>query len=163
MWAEAVKTEFSADKAFCERLEAMLALQVRTLLEYFDKVMPQLQSRRAVLTYRPERLLYAETRLRGQLGRLATLLLLLQRVPEQDELRSQICRQLLHLVNEHTGCRLPVYDGQAIDLTLVLAALMASATDPTRSASCPTSPTACTRRFELTGIYLLTRISLRTL
>ena len=42
MWAEAVKTGFSEDKAFVERLEAMMFLQVRSLLEYFDKAMPQL-------------------------------------------------------------------------------------------------------------------------
>lgn len=123
MWAEAVKTGFSADKAFTERLEAMMVLQVRALLEYFGKVMPQLLSRRAVLAHRPERLLYAGL-VFEELGRLATLLLLLQQVPEQANLRTQIRKQLLHLVNEHAGCRLPVYDGQTIDLTLLLAALM---------------------------------------
>jgi hypothetical protein len=123
MWAEAIKTGFSKDKAFHERLEAMIFLQVKALLEYFDKVMPQLLSRRAVLEYRPKRLLYADL-VFEELGRLATLLLLLQRMPEQDELRAQIRMQLLRLVNEHTGCRLPVYDGQTIDLTLLLAALM---------------------------------------
>ncbi|MDP2111471.1 MAG: hypothetical protein Q8N48_14190 [Thiobacillus sp.] len=123
MWAEAVKTGFSADKAFTERLEAIMVLQVRALLEYFGKVMPQLLSRRAVLAHRPERLLYAGL-VFEELGRLATLLLLLQQVPEQVNLRTQIRKQLLHLVNEHAGCRLPVYDGQTIDLTLLLAALM---------------------------------------
>jgi hypothetical protein len=123
MWAEAVKTGFAADEAFIERLGTMMSLQARTLLEYFDKVMPQLQSRQAVLAHRPDRLLYAEL-VFEELGRLATLLLLLQRMPEQDELRTNIRKQLLHLVNEHTGCRLPVYDGQTIDLTLLLAALM---------------------------------------
>lgn len=123
MWAEAVKTGFSADKAFTERLEAMMVLQVRALLEYFGKVMPQLLSRRAVLAHRPERLLYAGL-VFEELGRLATLLLLLQQVPEQTNLRTQIRKQLLHLVNEHAGCRLPVYDGQTIDLTLLLTALM---------------------------------------
>ena len=80
-------------------------------------------SRRAVLAHRPERLLYAEL-VFEEMGRLATLLLLLQRMPEQDEFRTYIHTQLLCLVNEHTGCRLPIYDGQSIDLTLLLAALM---------------------------------------
>lgn len=123
LWAEAVKTGFSADKAFLVRFAAVMTLQVRALLEYFDKVMRQLLIRRAVLGYRPERLLYAEL-IFEELGRLSTLLLLLQRTPAQDELRSQIHRHLVCLVNEHPGCRLPVYDGQTIDLTLLLAALM---------------------------------------
>lgn len=123
MWAEAVKKGFSEDKAFTKRLEEMMLLQVRALLEYFDKVMPPLLSRRAVLAHRPERLLYAEL-VFEELGRLATLLLLLQQVPGQDELRTQIRMQILRLVNEHTGCRLPLYDGQTIDLTLLFAALM---------------------------------------
>ena len=123
MWAEAVKKGFSKDNAFTERLEAVMFLQVRALLEYFDKVMPQLLSRRAVLEYRPERLLYAEL-VFEEMGRLATLLLLLQRMPDQDELQTLIRMQLLRLVNEHTGCRLPISDGQTIDLTLLLGAFM---------------------------------------
>lgn len=110
MWAEAVKTGFSTDEAFIERLGAMMGLQARTLLEYFEKVMPQLLSRRAVLAYRPEQLLYAEL-VFEELGRLATLLLLLQQMPEQDELRTNIRKQLLYIVNEHTGCRLPTKEG----------------------------------------------------
>ncbi len=123
MWAEAVKTGFAEDKCFLERLETMMGLHVKALLEYFDKVMPQLQNRQAVLSHRPERIFYAEL-VFEELGRLSTLLLLLQRVPEQDELRTQIRKQLIRLVSEHTGCRLPVYDGQTIDLTLLLVALM---------------------------------------
>jgi len=123
MWSEAVKTGFSTDEAFVERLETTLSLQVKALLDYFDKVLPQLQSRRAVLAHRPERLLYAEL-VFDELGRLATLLLLLQRVPGQEEVRKSIREQLIQLVNKHTCCRLPVYDAQTIDLTLLLAALM---------------------------------------
>lgn len=126
MWAEAVKHGFSADEAFIGRLETALELQIRALLEYFEKVSPQLQSRHAILIYRPERLVYAEL-IFDELGRLATLLLLLQQVPQQEELRTALRRQLLFLVNEHTGCRLPTYDGQTIDLTLVLVALMGEA------------------------------------
>jgi hypothetical protein len=123
MWAEAVKIGLSADEAFTTRLAATINLQVRALLMYFEKVAPQLLRRRSVLAYRPEHIVYAEL-VFEELGRLATLLLLLQRMPEQDELRFQIHEQLIYLVSEHTGCRLPVCDGQSIDLTLVLAALM---------------------------------------
>lgn len=123
MWAEGVKTGFYSDDAFTERLEATMNLHVMALLEYCNKVMPYLMSRRAILSHRPERLGYSEL-VFEELGRLATLLMLLQRVPEQDEIRREIHRQLLCVVTEHAGCRLPVYDGQSIDLTLVLAALM---------------------------------------
>lgn len=123
MWAEAVKTGFSGNKSFNERLTAVISLQVKALLEYFRKIMPQLLSRRAVTTYRPERLFYAEL-VFEELGRLATLLLLLQRMPGTDELRTQSYELLIRMVCEHAGCRLPVYDGQTIDLTLVLVALM---------------------------------------
>lgn len=123
MWAEAVKTGLSADELFTERLEAMIVLQVRALLDYFEKVMPQLLNRQAVLAHRPERLLYSGL-VFEEMGRLATLLLLLQHCPDQDKLRAKTHKQLLHVINEHSGCRLPVYDDQSIDLTLILAALM---------------------------------------
>lgn len=123
MWAEAVKSGFSADQAFNERFTAIIHLLVRALLDYFEKVMPQLLSRRALLAYRPDRLFYTEL-VFEEVGRLSVLLLLLQRVPDQDELRSEIHDLLVTLVNEHTGCRLPVYDGQTIDLTLLMAALI---------------------------------------
>ncbi|MGB3224808.1 MAG: hypothetical protein WBB23_18535 [Desulforhopalus sp.] len=123
MWAEAVKTGFSADEGFIKRLEALIVLQVKALVDYFEKVLPQLLNRQAVLVYRPERILYAEI-VFEEMGRLATLLLLLQHCPDQDKFRAEIHNQLLHVVNEHPGCRLPVYDDQSIDLTLILAALM---------------------------------------
>lgn len=126
MWAEAVKQGFSTDQVFITRMETVLALQIRALLDYFEKVSPQLQSRHAILRYRPERLAYAEL-IFDELGRLSTLLLLLQTIPQQEELRTALRHQLLFLVNEHTGCRLPIYDGQTIDLTLVLLALMGEA------------------------------------
>jgi hypothetical protein len=123
MWSEAVRSGLTGDKAFLVRMETTLALYVRALMTYFDKIGPQLHNKRAVFAYRPERVLYSEL-IFDELGRLATLLLLLQQSPEQEAVRTEVHKQLLHLVNEHTGCRLPVYDGQAIDLTLVLAALM---------------------------------------
>jgi len=123
MWSEAVRAGLNSDKTFLVRMETTVALYVRALMTYFDKVAPQLHNRRASFAYRAERVLYAEL-IFEELGRLATLLLLLQQVPKQEAVRNEVHKQLLHLVNEHTGCRLPVYDGQAIDLTLVLTALM---------------------------------------
>lgn len=108
MWGEAVKQGFSADEEFIGRLETARSLHIRALLDYFEKVFPQLQSRHATLGYRPERLVYAEL-IFDELGRLATLLLLLQQVPQQEELRTTLREHLLLLVNEHTGCRLPIY------------------------------------------------------
>jgi hypothetical protein len=123
MWAEASRAGFTSDKAFLERLEATIRLQMRALFDYFAKIMPQLLNRLAMLSYRPERVLYAELVLE-ELGRLSVLLLLLQRIPGQENLRSEIHGFLIRIVNEHPGCLLPVYDGQSIDLSLLLAALM---------------------------------------
>lgn len=115
MWAEAVKVEMFADTSFIDRLQTMVEIQVRALIDYFDKVMPTLESPRAVLSYRPERTLYTEL-IFEEMGRLATLLLLLQQLPDKEELRSAIQKSIIHLVNQHHGAKLPTYDGQTIDL-----------------------------------------------
>jgi hypothetical protein len=152
MWAEAVKKGFSNDKAFTERLEAMKFIYVNALIEYFDKVILQLLSRMVVLEYRPERVLYAQV-IFEELGRLATLLLLLQRMPEQGELRNRARGILLQLINEHTGCRLPVYDDQTIDLTLLLASLMGES-DWTNAQKLLLDVTGRLHHALLTGRYL---------
>ena len=77
----------------------------------FAKVSPQLQGRHSILIYRPERLVYAEL-IFDESGRLATLLLLQQQVPQQEGLRTGFRRQLRFLVNEDTGCRLPTTMGR---------------------------------------------------
>lgn len=123
MWTEAVKRNLTTDEIFTERFDTVISLQVKSLLEYFEKIMPQLQSRRAVTSYRPDRIIYSEL-IFEELGRLATLLIILQTFEGQDELRGILKEQLIRLINEHTGCRLPVYDGQTIDLTLIFSALM---------------------------------------
>ncbi|MGY4816486.1 hypothetical protein ACVNP3_11180 [Pseudomonas chlororaphis subsp. piscium] len=123
MWAEAVKLGLSTDTTFTERLETMVGLQTRVLLEYFEKIMPVLTNPRAVLSYRPERIFYSEL-IFEELGRLAILLLLVQQIPNQEELRAVIRGELIHLINQHPGARLPPYDGHTIDLTLVFTALM---------------------------------------
>ncbi|WP_038910347.1 hypothetical protein [Dickeya dadantii] len=123
MWAEAVKLQLDADRAFINRFETMVDMQTQALVDYFEKVMPTLEIPRAVLSYRPERIFYLELMFE-ELGRLATLLLLLQRKPDQEEFRTRILTAIIHLVNQHPGVRLPLYDGHTIDLTLIFCALM---------------------------------------
>lgn len=123
MWAEAVKLEFSTDTTFTARLRTLVELQIKALSEYFDKVKPILENPRAVLSYRPERVFYLEL-VFEEFGRLATLLLLAQQIPGQEELRDTLRGTLVDLINQHPGARLPPYDGHAIDLTLVLTAFM---------------------------------------
>ncbi|WP_446027589.1 hypothetical protein [Lelliottia amnigena] len=123
MWAEAVQLKLDADRAFNDRFETMMGLQTQALVDYFEKVMPALETPRAVLSYRPERIFYLEL-LFEELGRLATLLLLLQRKTDQEELRTRIRAAIIHLINQHPGVRLPLYDGHTIDLTLLFCALM---------------------------------------
>ncbi|EJB8472102.1 hypothetical protein MW376_002187 [Citrobacter freundii] len=123
LWAEAVQLELYGDSAFTARFEAVVELQIKALVEYFEKIMPSLETPRAVLSYRPERVLYLEL-IFEEVGRLATLLLLLQQVPGQEEFRGVIRGAIIHLMNQHPSVRLPPYDGHAIDLTLVFTALM---------------------------------------
>lgn len=123
LWAEAVKAGFQDDAAFNKRMQAVVPLHSRALLDYYAKTASQLLHRRALLGYRPDRILYTELMF-DEFGRLATLLLLLQRQEGQDALRIEIRNLLCRLINEHPGCHLPVYDGQTIDITLVLTALM---------------------------------------
>jgi hypothetical protein len=43
---------------------------------------------------------------------------------DQQQRRTEIRSLLIRLLNEHPGCRLPVYDGQTIELTLIVISLM---------------------------------------
>jgi hypothetical protein len=124
MWSEAVKEGFAHDDVFAERLAYTLSLQVKALLEYFEKVLPSLESKRSVLAHRPERIFYVDLVVE-ELGRLASLSLLLRAIlPSETRVRANVRERLIALANEHNGALLPVYDGHTIDLTLVLAALM---------------------------------------
>lgn len=123
LWSEGVKQGHSKDKLFHERMTASMLLYVDALQAYLARIVPQLMHRRVILGYRPERVLYADL-IFEELGRCAQFLLLLQGVGNQDALRLQVHELIVRLVNEHTGCLLPVLDGQSIDLTLVLLALM---------------------------------------
>jgi hypothetical protein len=129
IWSEAVQDGLAEDNLVVERLTSTLELQVKALLDYFEKVMPQLVSRRALLAYRPERIVYADL-VFDELGRLASLALLLRKLmPDESDLRTRVRQHLIILLNEHCGSLLPVYDGHTIDLTLVVAALMEESDD----------------------------------
>ncbi|HBR2866338.1 TPA: hypothetical protein RRT81_001408 [Klebsiella pneumoniae] len=123
MWAEAVKLELYADNAFIDRFETLVTLHIQALVDYFEKVMPTLESPRAVLRWRPDRVFYLELMFE-ELGRMSTLLLLLQQKPGEETLRTTIRNTIIHLVNQHSGVLLPLYDGHSIDLTLLFCALM---------------------------------------
>jgi len=124
MWSEAIQEDFHNDKEFAHYLTSTLELQVKALLDYFEKVLPQLIHRRAVLAHRPERIVYADL-VFEELGRLASLALLLQHImPGEKELRARVCQHIVALINEHNALLLPVYDNHTIDLTLAFAALL---------------------------------------
>ena len=123
IWAEAVKLELHADHAFADRFENLVTLHIQALVDYFEKVMPTLESPRAVLRWRPERVFYLELMFE-ELGRLSTLLLLLQQKPGEEAFRTTIRNAIIYLVNQHSGVLLPLYDGHTIDLTLLFCALM---------------------------------------
>lgn len=123
MWAEGIKQGFVEDKKFGDRFGVLMNLLWGALHDYLDKVAPQLLNPRLVLGYRHEWVLYARLVLE-ELGRLAIFLLLTPKGDATTELRSNIRRLLVDLLNAHPGCRLPAMDGQSIDLSLVLVALM---------------------------------------
>ncbi len=123
LWGEAIRSGFERDDAFKERMKAAMQAYLNSLFAYFQRVGVQLSSEPALLKYRPHRILYSEL-LFEELGRLAQFLLLLQRAENQEGMRLGIRDVLVSLLNEHTGCQLPVFDGQAIDTTLVVLALM---------------------------------------
>ena len=123
LWAEAIKHGFVDDKTFRERFGVVKILLWGALHRYFEKVAPQLLIPRMVLSYRHEWVLFSKLLLE-ELGRLGLFLLLTPKADETSELRSSVRRLLVELLNAHPGCRLPAMDGQSIDLSLVLTALM---------------------------------------
>ena len=133
MWTEAVSADVTADAKFLERLDTAISMHVNGLIEYFDSVSPQLKVFHAVASYRPDRLMYGEL-VFEELGRLASLLLLLQRFPYQEENRRDVALLLIQVLNEHPGCHLPAFDHQAIDVTLACLALMGESDSQNTSA-----------------------------
>jgi hypothetical protein len=61
-----------------------------------------------------------------ELGRLGTALLLLLAMKADQAAVVALHGKLVSFINAHNGCLLPVYDGQAIDLSLAMAAIMAA-------------------------------------
>lgn len=123
LWAEAIKHGFIEDKEFRQRFGFVMMLLRGALHRYFDKVAPQLLEPRMVLSYRPEWVLYSRLLLE-ELGRLGLFLLVTPKENETAKLRFSIRQLLIDLLNAHPGCRLPAMDGQSIDLSLMLTALM---------------------------------------
>lgn len=60
-----------------------------------------------------------------ELGRLGTALLLAQAIDADESERALLHVQLISFMSVHPACQLPVYDGQAIDMSLAMAALFA--------------------------------------
>ncbi|MND49200.1 hypothetical protein D3C80_401390 [compost metagenome] len=86
--------------------------------------MPSLLNRRRMLRYRPDQVLYIDL-VCDELGRLGTTLLLLQALKANPTTLRAMHGCLVSFINTHNGCLLPVYDGQTIDLSIAMAAIMA--------------------------------------
>ncbi|RJX81161.1 hypothetical protein [Pseudomonas sp. LS-2] len=125
LWGESVKRGLQNEAQFTKRFETLAQLHADALLRYYERVMPSLLNRRNMLRYRPDHVLYMDL-ICEELGRLGTTILLLLAL--KSDRKSVVAAHgcLVYLVNEHNGCLLPVYDGQAIDLSLAMGAIMAT-------------------------------------
>lgn len=125
LWGESVKLGLQNEAQFTKRFETLAQLHADALLRYYERVMPSLLNRRNVLRYRPDHVLYMEL-ICDELGRLGTMLLLFLALKVNRTRVVAIHSCLVSLINEHNGCFLPVYDGQAIDLSLAMGAILAT-------------------------------------
>ncbi len=125
LWGESVKLGLQNEAQFTKRFETLAQLHADALLRYYERVMPSLLNRRNVLRYRPDHVLYMEL-ICDELGRLGTMLLLFLALKVDRTRVVAIHSCLVSLINEHNGCFLPVYDGQAIDLSLAMGAILAT-------------------------------------
>jgi hypothetical protein len=123
LWAKAVELGFESDDEFQSRLATTIGLHLQTLLDYFAKILPSLKNIRAVVRHRPEQVFYAQLAFE-EIGRLGTLLLVLQHDGANQQLRTPIANELVELINLHTVSAHPLLDDQSIDLSLAMAALM---------------------------------------
>ncbi|MCU1733858.1 MULTISPECIES: hypothetical protein [unclassified Pseudomonas] len=124
LWGESITQGLQDDAQFLKRFETLAQLHSDALGRYYDRVMPSLLNRRNVLRYRPDQVLYIDL-ICDELGRLGTALLLLL-VTKSDQAKvSAMHRNLVSFINVHNGCLSPVYDGQTIDISLAMAAIMA--------------------------------------
>lgn len=125
LWGESITLGLQNDAQFLKRFKTLAQLHADALGRYYDRVMPSLLNRRNVLRYRPDQVLYMEL-VCDELGRLGATLLLLQALKAEPPKVLAMYRHLGSFIYAHTGCLLPVYDGQAIDLSLAMAAIMAT-------------------------------------
>lgn len=144
LWSEAIGQGVHHNAQFLKRFRTLAELHSNALHRYYERVMPSLLIRRSVLGYRPDHVLYVDL-ICDEVGRLGTALLLLQALEADQTIRGDIHTMLISLINTHNGCLLPVYDGQAIDLSIAMAALLAEGD----IASTQGMVRECTDRFEV--------------
>ncbi|ELS41771.1 hypothetical protein [Pseudomonas syringae] len=125
LWGESITLGLQTDAHFLKRFETLAKLHADALQRYYERVMPSLLNRRNVLRYRPDHVLYMDL-VCDELGRLGTALLLLLAMKADQAAVVALHGKLVSFINAHNGCLLPVYDGQAIDLSLAMAAIMAA-------------------------------------
>ena len=131
LWSSAQRCGHHEHSDFVVRHDQVLNLYTGLLLEYYKKVLPQLLNVRAIRRYRPERMPYMSL-VFDEMGRLAMLLLILAASQNDENLQLEVGKGLASLFEVHTGCLLPYFDGQSIDLSVALAAFMSiGATQPT--------------------------------
>lgn len=123
LWSGAVHLGLTGDSEFQRRLNATLELHVHNLSNYFDKTLPVLKNERALVQHRPNPVFYADL-VFEELGRLATLLLLLQRMEGVEDRRRQVHGDIVTVINANSIAVRPLLDGQGIDLSLVFTALL---------------------------------------
>ncbi len=123
LWAKAVDLGLTEDEEFLKRLAATLGVHLQGLCDYFEKVLPVLKNQRALVRHRPNPVFYAQL-VFEELGRLATLLLLIQHDPAGQELRKVVMNKLIEVINANSISVRPLLDGQGIDLSLVFSALI---------------------------------------
>jgi len=123
LWAKAVDLHLTDDQALLSRLEATLGLHVQTLLDYFEKGLPVLKNPRALVRHRPNPVFYAQL-VFEELGRLATLLLLLQSMSDSQPLRRAVRDDPIEVINANPISLRPLLDGHGIDLSLIFCALL---------------------------------------
>jgi len=128
MWSSAVHLGLIGDAEFQGRLNATLELHVHALTEYFHKTLPALKNARALVRQRPNPVFYADV-VFEELGRLATLLLLLQRMERVEARRRVVLGDIVAVISTHSIALRPLLDGQGIDLSLIFAALMKECSD----------------------------------
>ncbi|MFJ4153962.1 hypothetical protein ACIPZF_04015 [Pseudomonas sp. NPDC089752] len=125
LWSESITQGLQDDAQFLKRFETLAQLHSDALRRYYDRVMPSLLNRRNVLRYRPDQVLYIDL-ICDELGRLGTALLLLLATKADQSKVLAMHINLVSFINAHNGCLLPVYDGQAIDISLATVAIMAT-------------------------------------